>query len=112
MEIQSAKIDEVTIIKPLAKRIDASVATEFKGKIVDTINAGNFRIVLDLSNVAFIDSSGLGAIISSLKTIGGNGDLVICGMNETVMGLFKLTRMNLVFRIFSTQPEAIQALAG
>ena len=111
MQIQDSKVDDILIVQPMEKRIDASVSTEFKGKLVDWINAGNTRIVLDLSNVDFIDSSGLGAIVSSLKTIGNGGDLVICGIKETVMSLFKLTRMNRVFQIFQTQLEAIETLS-
>lgn len=111
MQVQDKKVEDILVVQPLEKRIDASVATEFKGKMVDWINAGNTRIVLDLSNVDFIDSSGLGAIVSSLKTIGNNGDLVISGIKETVMNLFRLTRMNRVFQIFSSEQEAIQALS-
>ncbi|MBP6941295.1 MAG: STAS domain-containing protein [Syntrophorhabdaceae bacterium] len=111
MHLESVKTGGVLIVKPSEKRIDASVATEFKGKMVDWINEGNTKIILDLVNVDFIDSSGLGAIVSSLKAIGGNGDLVISGLQETVMGLFRLTRMNKVFQIFSSEQEAIQALS-
>lgn len=111
MQIQEKRVDNILIVKPLEKRIDASTATEFKGKIVDLINSGSTKIVLDLANVDFIDSSGLGAIVSCLKTIGDNGDLVISGIQETVMSLFRLTRMNRVFQIFSSEQEAIQALS-
>ncbi len=111
MQIQQKKVDNILIVKPLEKRIDASTATEFKGKIVDLVNSGNTKIVLDLANVDFIDSSGLGAIVSCLKTIGNNGDLVISGIQETVMSLFRLTRMNRVFQIFPSEQEAIQALS-
>lgn len=112
MQIQSKKVGNILILKPSEKRIDASVATNFKGKIIDLINAGNKRIVLNLDGVDFIDSSGLGAIVSSLKAIGNEGDLVICGISETVMTLFRLTRMNRVFQIFSTEDEALKALSG
>lgn len=111
MQIEDVRIGNILIVTPIEKRIDASVATEFKGRMVDWINAGNTRIVLDLSNVDFIDSSGLGAIVSILKTIGNNGDLVISGIKETVMGLFHLTRMNRVFQIFPSREEAIRALS-
>ncbi|HOW55125.1 MAG TPA: STAS domain-containing protein [Syntrophorhabdaceae bacterium] len=111
MEIENRKIENILVVQPMEKRIDASVSTEFKGRMVDWINAGSRKIILDLSYVDFIDSSGLGAIVSSLKTIGNDGDLVICGIKETVMGLFRLTRMNRVFQIFSSQPEAIKALS-
>jgi anti-sigma B factor antagonist len=112
MQIQDKKVGNILILKPSEKRIDASVATDFKGKIIDLINAGNKKIVLNLDGVDFIDSSGLGAIVSSLKAIGNEGDLVICGISETVMTLFRLTRMNRVFQIFSTEDEALKALSG
>lgn len=111
MELEEKKVGDVLVVLPREKRIDASVSTVFKGKMVDWINQGNKRIVLDLSQVDFIDSSGLGAIVSSLKTLGSDGDLVICGVRETVMGLFKITRMNRVFQIFADESEAIKALA-
>ena len=111
MQIEEKKVNDLLIVTPLEKRLDASAAAGFKGKIVDWINSGNNRIVLDLSRVDFIDSSGLGAIVSCLKTLGGNGDLVICGIQETVMSLFKLTRMNRVFQIFPTEAEALKALS-
>jgi anti-sigma B factor antagonist len=111
MQIEDRKVGDILVVLPLEKRIDASVSTEFKGKMVDWINQGNRRIVLDLSQVDFIDSSGLGAIVSSLKTIGNDGDLVVCCTRETVMSLFRLTRMNRVFQIFAAQTEAIEALS-
>jgi len=112
MEIEEKKVGDVLVVLPREKRIDASVSTGFKGKMVDWINQGNRRIILDLSHVDFIDSSGLGAIISSLKTIGSDGDLVICGVRETVMSLFRLTRMNRVFQIFTSEQEALREMAG
>lgn len=111
MQIEGKKVNNLLIVTPLEKRLDASAAADFKGKIVDWINSGNNRIVLDLSRVDFIDSSGLGAIVSCLKTLGGSGDLAICGIQETVMSLFQLTRMNRVFQIFPTEAEALKALA-
>lgn len=111
MQIKDKKVAGILIVKPADKRIDASVATDFKGKMIDWINAGNKRIVLNLSDVDFIDSSGLGAIVSSLKAIGNEGDLVICGVKDTVMTLFSLTRMNRVFQMFATEEEALKALS-
>jgi anti-sigma B factor antagonist len=112
MNIDNKKICEILVVKPLEKRIDASLATDFKGKMIDWINAGNKRILLDLAEVEFVDSSGLGAIVSSLKTIGSEGDLVICGAREAVMNLFRLTRMNRVFQIFSSEEEALRVISS
>ena len=111
MQIEEQRRGNILVVKPLDKRIDASSATDFKGRMLDWIQAGNARILLNLSEVDFIDSSGLGAIVSSLKAIGEDGDLVICGVRETVMSLFRLTRMNRVFQIFASEQEALQEMA-
>ena len=110
MKIKNSKVGEALVIIPMEKRIDASLATDFKGQIVDWINDGHYRIVLDLSYADLIDSSGLGAIVSCMKTMGKQGHLVICGVKETVMRLFQLTRMDRVFQIFPSQHEAIRAI--
>jgi anti-sigma B factor antagonist len=101
----------ILVVRPLDKRIDASASANFEGHIVESINEGNNRLVLDMSEVDFIDSSGLVAIVSILRRIGPNGDLVICGMKETVLNLFRLTRMNRVFRIFPSAKEAVDVLS-
>lgn len=111
MQIEQDKIGEFLVVTPLERRIDASSAPDFKGKMVDWINTGNQRILLDLSHVDFIDSSGLGAIVSCLKTIGSGGDLLICGIRDEVMNLFKLTRMDRVFQIFSSREVALKAVS-
>jgi anti-sigma B factor antagonist len=89
----------------------ADVAPGFKHQLIDYITEGNRSIVLDLRAVSFIDSSGLGALVSSLKVIGKEGDLVLSGTGGTVASMFKLTRMDKVFRIFGTTEEAVAALS-
>jgi len=110
MQFEESDSGDILIIKPLGKRIDATTSADFKGKMLDRINGGRRRIVLDLSEAEFIDSSGLGAIVSSLKAIGNEGDLVICSVRESVMSLFRLTRMNRVFSMFDGREEAIRSL--
>lgn len=112
MQLKHNNVEDVLIVRPLEKRIDASTATEFKQKMNEWIDSGNRRIVLNLSEVDFIDSSGLGAIISGFKKIGNNGNLVICVVKESVMSLFRLTRMNRVFDIYASENEALEALSG
>lgn len=111
MRIDEVRIGAVLVVKPMDKRIDASSASAFKAKIAAWIQGGERRIVLNLAEVEFIDSSGLGAIVSSLKAMGGEGDLVICNPRETVMSLFRLTRMNRVFQILPSEEEAVASLS-
>lgn len=112
MQLDQRRADDALIVTPLEDRLDARVATDFKERMIELITAGNTKIVLDLSKVEFIDSSGLGAIVSSLKRMGGRGDLVVCGLQETTMTLFKLTRMDRVFQVFESEQQAVSALGG
>jgi anti-sigma B factor antagonist len=109
MRFEERQIGDVLVTKVLDQRISADVAAPFKQALIEYINRGNRRLVLDLSAVTFIDSSGLGALIGSLKVIGEDGELAVCGARETVTNMFKLTRMNKVFRMFEGVDEAVAA---
>ena len=109
MLLDSRKEGSVLVVEVLDQRLDASVAVEFKNKIGELINAGHTQLVIELDKVEFMDSSGLGAIVSSLKLLGRDGDLVVAGPNSGISRLFSLTRMNKVFRIYPTIREALGA---
>lgn len=110
MQLVHEKKGSVVVVKPLEKRMDATIAADFKTQMGVLINEGQALFVLDLSEVDFVDSSGLGAIVASLKMLGGKGDLVIASAGEKVMKLFKLTRMDRVFQVFPTSDEALAQL--
>jgi anti-sigma B factor antagonist len=104
-------IGTILVAKVLDSRIAADVSASFRRKLEEMISGGNQAIVLDLSNVSFIDSSGLGALIACLKGIDKEGDLVLCGTQDTVESMFRLTRMNKVFRMFGNVDDAVAALS-
>lgn len=107
MQIEDRREGEVLIVKPMEASLDAYAATSFRERMADHILQGNRHIVLDLTEVNFLDSTGLGAIVSSLKRLEGNGTMVICHANEMVMDVFRLTRMDRVFPIVGTSDEAV-----
>jgi len=111
MEIECTQTGQACIVKPMERRMDARCANEFRRELGELIARGQQRIVLDVSDVDFIDSSGLGAIVSSLKALQGQGDLVIAGARAPVVTLFRVTRMDRVFRMFSTAGDAVAAVA-
>lgn len=111
MEIKEKSIDSITVITLVNNRLDAAEAPDFKEKLKYLIGQGKTLLVLDLSRVGFIDSSGLGAIVSCLKNLGNRGDLVISGVQDTVMDMFRITRMDRIFKIVSSEEEAVAALS-
>lgn len=98
------------VVTVTEKRLDAKIAVSFKDEMSALINAGETTVVLDLSNVGFVDSSGLGAIVTSLKLIGRKGDLLVAGVKDDVMTMFTLTRMDRVFQMFPTTEDALNNL--
>ncbi len=83
-------------------------AEEFKQTLAHDILMGARKIVVDLSDCEFIDSTFLGALVVSLKKITGlGGDLRLVGFQPAVHSMFELTRMYRVFEAFKTKEEAI-----
>jgi anti-sigma B factor antagonist len=109
MEITADKVDDVTVVLVPVEELDASNAGEFKRAIAPTLEA-NTQLVIDLSRLRFIDSSGLGAMLSCLRQVSAKGgDLKLCGMSKQVRATFELVRMHRIFDIFSTREEAVRA---
>ena len=68
------------------------------------------QIVFDLSRLAFVDSSGLGAFLSCLRHVHAKGgDLKLCSLLPPVRTLFELVRMHKIFDIFNNRDEALRA---
>jgi anti-sigma B factor antagonist len=107
MRIEERQDGEVLIVKPAEQALDAYAATGFREHMAASILQGKRTIVLDLGAVNFLDSTGLGAIVSSLKRLDGDGIMVICNVGEMVMDVFRLTRMDRVFPIVHTLEEAL-----
>ncbi len=112
MKIEATTQDEVLVVKLHESRLDSYVATEFRDEMDRLSKNGGSQIVLDLGNVEFVDSSGLGAIVTTQKRLGSDRDLVICGANEPVTRLFKLARLDKIFRIVDSVEDALTSLSS
>jgi anti-sigma B factor antagonist len=67
------------------------------------------KVVIDLSRVEFVDSSGCGALLSCLRQLGDRGgDLKLCGVQKNVERLFELVRMNRIIDIYPSKEEALK----
>jgi anti-sigma B factor antagonist len=112
MKIRHRMEGNTLVVKILAARLDAASAPEVKRRIGDWIRSGHRRLVLDVSDVEFIDSSGLHTLVFALKQLGSYQDLAISGPRDAVVNMFKLTRLYQIFHIFSDSEKAIAALSS
>jgi anti-sigma B factor antagonist len=109
MEIAVEKEGDVAVVQIPVEELDASNAAELKRDIGPVLDA-NKKVVLDLSRLRFVDSSGLGAMLSCLRQLTGRGgDLRLAGMSKPVRALFELVRMHRIFDIYPTTQDAIKA---
>lgn len=112
--------NNVLVAQIQEKRLDAQTAIAFKQEMLtwiasyaqmkgtqNDLSGNGPRIVINLEAVSFIDSSGIGALVSILKNIGRNGEMALCGVEQTLMASFRLTRMDRVFRFFPSETEAL-----
>ena len=108
MNMTSEASNALQILKVEEKRIDAVAAIQFKDKVRELTAEHETAVVLDLSNVDFIDSSGLGAIVAAMKQLGSDRPLHLAGLTPIVSKVFALTRMERVFKIFDSAENAVQ----
>jgi anti-sigma B factor antagonist len=112
MEFETRKEGDYLIVQPSCDRIDADLSIDFKEGMISYLQGGDRKMILDLARIEFIDSSGLGAVVSVLKALGRDGRMVVCNTSDPVMSMFQLTRMDKVFEIHPTLDDALLAVTG
>ncbi len=107
MEISTEQEEGVTVVNVITSNLDASNAGRFKQAIGALIQPDQ-KFVLDLHAIGFVDSSGVGALLSALRQASSVGsNIKLCSTQKPVLVLFELVRMHRVFEIFATRAEAI-----
>lgn len=105
MQVSVARAGEALVVSVLESRLDAAVAITFKDLIRDLSATQGSPVILDLGQVEFLDSSGLGAIVGVMKMLGPDRPLEIAALTPGVRKLFRLTRMDTVFTIHDHAPQ-------
>jgi anti-sigma B factor antagonist len=109
MEIPVDNVDGVAVAAVPVDELDASNSTEFKRDIAPVLQSQT-KLVLDLGQLRFVDSSGLGAMLSCLRQLSAKGgDLKLCSMSKQVQALFELVRMHRIFDIYNSKEDAVRA---
>lgn len=110
MGIELEELNGITIVYPEGPRLDAEEAPRFKSDMLDIITRGKMRIILDLSRIDFMDSTGLVSIVSTSKALPDQGEIVLCGVSEKLRNLFSLTKLDRrAFRIFDSLEDALNS---
>ena len=109
MEIAIENAADVAVALVAVDELDASNVAEFKRDMAPILESHR-KLVLDLSQLHFVDSSGLGAMLSCLRQLSAkDGDLKLCSLRGPVRTVFELVRMHRIFDIYPTPEDAIRA---
>ena len=107
MDFSIEQQNAVCVVSPVGDRLDAAQAVAFKEALKKIVDDGANVMLLDLSNIQFLDSSGLGALVAHLKYMGVERQFELCGLTPTVEKVFKLTRMDGIFKIYTDRAAAL-----
>lgn len=100
----------MTIIELPCEKIDASSKQEFQSDVRPVLAEPGAKVVFDMQRVQFVDSAGIGAIVSCLRELSASGgDLKLCDLAKPVRSLFELVRLHRLLDILNTKEEALRA---
>jgi anti-sigma B factor antagonist len=109
MTLNTTEIKGATVVTVPGPNLDSGNAEEFKVAVAPVL-AESGKVVFDLGELEFVDSSGLGSFLTCLRQPNATGgELKLCRMRKPVRTLFELVRMHRVFDILGTPNEAASA---
>ena len=91
-------------------RLDANIADDFRDKIKELVEQKKFLLVVDLGNTEFIDSSGLGALVSRIAVTKSNqGDVRLASPSPNILKLLEITNLDKIFKCFDDVQSAVES---
>jgi len=112
MKLDARQTGDVSVLSVRSPRIDAASAIRFKDLVRENTTRSGARVRLDLQEVDFIDSSGLGAIVAVMKLLAPSKRLELCSLAPMVSKVFSLTRMDQVFVIHESVEDGCSVAKG
>ncbi|MFT4737742.1 MAG: anti-sigma B factor antagonist [Cyclobacteriaceae bacterium] len=110
MKYTADKKEQYVTIELNEEKLDTTIAPELKSEFVTLQAEGFQQVILDLANVKYSDSSGLSALLVGNRLFGEAGSFVLCGLQEHVSKLIKISQLDKVLTIFDTQKDAVNAV--
>jgi anti-sigma B factor antagonist len=109
----TTRTEGTSVVVVLDGELDLSAAPTLREALIDLFNAGHHQLVVDMSGVSFVDSTGLGVLVGGLKraTVYEGSLHVVC-TEPDVLRIFRMTGLHKLFPMHATLTEALDAAAG
>ena len=105
LEVSSRDVGDYAVIK-LKGEVDIYTAPSLRETIVDAVEKGRYRIAVDLDDVDFLDSTGLGVLVGGLKRVKQHdGELGIICNQEKILRIFKITGLTKIFKMYESTDD-------
>ena len=108
LDVQTRQTDGGIIVLAATGRLDVAGAPALNDAVSEVAKNGRSRVVIDMEGISFVDSTGLGSVISALKQVrGSQGDMRLAAPNQQVRVVLELTTLDRVFPYYATVEEAL-----
>lgn len=106
MELKLDKYEKYTIATPGDEKVDSTIAPELKSEFMNLAQEEVNNIIIDMSKVKYVDSSGLSALLVGNRAFSEKGVFVLYNVTDHVMKLIGISQLDKVMTIVDTQEEA------
>ena len=113
MKIKQSPQDNAMVLEVSGKIMGGPDFDKFKEEIQSLVDAGHKNVILDLSGVPWINSTGLGILITGYHSIkAAEGTMMICNVKERVLSIFYISQLQNIFDVYGTREEALKAVSA
>lgn len=112
VKLSTRQVGDVTVIDAVGRITLGEGASTFRDLIRDLAAKGNQKLLLNLSDVSYIDSSGIGELVSGFTTVTNHGGVLkLLGLSKRVKDLLQITKLYTVFEVFDDEATAVRSFA-
>ncbi|MEW6061571.1 MAG: STAS domain-containing protein [Bacteroidota bacterium] len=114
MKIKSSTVDEgrVVILEPKGSLVGGDETDELKQTVQKLLEGGNRKLIIDLGDVEYLNSSAIGVLVSAHTSyLNRQGKLILCNVNKSITNVFVVTKLSTIFNTAEGREDAIYAIA-
>ena len=112
VKLTTRQVADVTVVDAAGRITLGEGASTFRDKIRDLVTGGNKKLLLNLAEISYIDSSGIGELVSGFTTVTNQGGSVkLLNLTKRVQDLLQITKLYTVFEVFDDETKAVRSFA-
>lgn len=110
VKLTTRKVGDVTVIDAVGRITLGEGSSSFRDTIRDLASGGDKKLLLNLAEVTYIDSSGIGELVSAFTTVTNQGgQLKLLNLTKRIQDLLQITKLYTVFEVFDSETPAVQS---